>query len=162
MSKSSTSRAVARQAPRVLRNCLIIRLEILSLTTVSRHTSSKLRILKFLQNCPTKKTIKKVKLRTSLPMQGTWARSRVWKIPQAVGKPMCHEWAPALEPEATTLSLHAATTNPVRPELALQNKRSHCNKKPLLTATRESLCIPSKTQHSQKQVFLRTKESKVY
>ena len=35
-------------------------------------------------------------------------------------------------------------------ELVLYNKRSHCNEKPPLIATRESLHVEMKTQHSQK------------
>ena len=66
-------------------------------------------------------------LRIRLPMQGTRVRALVREDPTCRGatKPVRHNyWACALEPWATT-------TEPVRLEPVLCNKRSHRNEKPV-------------------------------
>ena len=77
-----------------------------------------------------------------LPMQGTWVWALVRKIPHA----------------AEQLGPWATTTEPVRLECVLRNKRGRDSERPArrdeewppLAATRESPRTETKTQHSQK------------
>ena len=86
-----------------------------------------------------------------LPVQETGVQSLVQEDPTGFGaaKPMCHNcWACALEP-------------------MLNNKRRHCNEKPVHCNwraapahwnQRETACAPTKTQHKNKKINLKKRD----
>ena len=103
-------------------------------------------------------------LRIRLSVQGTWVPALVWENSTCRGatKPMRHNyWAYALEPVSHNYWAHMPQLlKPTCLEPMLRNRRSHGNEKPVhqnekqppLVATRESPCVATKTQCSQKLI----------